>query len=231
VSPSGLGKTTIVRLLSGLLHPSAGRISINGRTPAQAVRERRIGLVSQGPANLLPHLNLFANVALPVAVASERLSVSRLTFVQKRDVARSMRTARILHAARLRPHECSGGMIARALLARALVPRPHFPDLLILDEAFSQLDELTAESLYSDLQTIANDLGMMVVVISHHLNEVCLLCDGVYPLIRATASEPSKIGSLVSIDLPRPRTSDVYVLPAFAHARSALRASLTEGLA
>jgi len=210
------------------LTPDSGTISVNGVSPIEAVANRRIGLVSQGAANLLPHLNVFANVALPCAVATRLFCIRNLSFTQKKSVVRALRTARIQNAARLRPYECSGGMIARAMLARALVPRPHPPSLLVLDEAFSQLDEITAEALYADLQTIAQSLKMMIVIVSHHLNEVCLLCDRVYPLIRQQRSASSSIGAAVLIDLPSPRTSQVYSYPEFLRARSEIRASLSE---
>lgn len=226
VGPSGCGKTTLWRLVAALLHAESGTISIDEEPPEVCVRRRWIGVVPQGATGLLPQLNLFQNTAIPLAVDMGKTTTRGLPFLSRLSVVRTMHRARIASAARLRPHECSGGMVARALLARALVLGPR---LLVLDEAFSQLDELTAEELYKDLQAVVKASSMMCIIVSHSLTEVCTLCDVVVPLVPAGEPGVSTSGEPIAIDLPRPRVVQSLTDPRFGELRAQLRAQLQGG--
>lgn len=225
VGPSGCGKTTLWRLVASLLRAESGSIRIDDEPPEVCVRRRRIGVVPQGATGLLPQLNLFQNTAIPVAVDMGRSTTRGLPFLRRLSVLRTMQKARIASATRLRPHECSGGMVARALLARALVLSPR---LLVLDEAFSQLDELTAEELYKDLQAVVKVASMMCIIVSHSLTEVCTLCDVVVPLVPTGEQGVSTSGEPITIELPRPRVLQSLADPRFGQFRAQLRAQLQE---
>ncbi|MGI8493139.1 MAG: ABC transporter ATP-binding protein, partial [Acidimicrobiales bacterium] len=134
IGPSGCGKSTLLRLVAGLLRPDSGSVELFGETPEEARAAKRIGLVPQSPA-LLPWRTVLHNVALP-------------TEVNRRQGGPPLDPAQLLHRVGLadvadrRPHQLSGGMAQRVAIARALVCQP---SLLVMDEPFSALDELTRE--------------------------------------------------------------------------------------
>ena len=173
VGPSGAGKSSILRLLAGLMKPAQGRIEVGGHVwldTAQGIfktpQQRRVGLVFQNYA-LMPHLSAAANVALALqylprgdqlAEAVQWLKRVRLT------AAEAMR----------RPAQLSGGQQQRVALARALAREPQ---LLLLDEPFSAVDQMNRESLYRLLAELRSDLNIPIVLVTHDLNEARMLCD------------------------------------------------------
>jgi len=173
VGPSGAGKSSILRVLAGLMKPARGRIEVGGQVwldTAQGIfktpQQRRVGLVFQNYA-LMPHLSAAANVALALqhlpkgdrlAEAVQWLKRVRLTAVE------AMR----------RPAQLSGGQQQRVALARALAREPQ---LLLLDEPFSAVDQMNRESLYRLLAELRADLNIPIVLVTHDLNEARMLCD------------------------------------------------------
>lgn len=173
VGPSGAGKSSILRVLAGLMKPAKGRIQVGEqlwldtsqdifKTPQQ----RRVGLVFQNYA-LMPHLSAAANVAL----ALQHLPKSEQTI----EAVQWLKRVRLSKEEALRrPAQLSGGQQQRIALARALA---RMPQLLLLDEPFSAVDQMNRESLYRLLAELRADLNIPIVLVTHDLNEARMLCD------------------------------------------------------
>ena len=170
VGPSGSGKTTLLRILAGLVRPDKGRVAIEGEDAAGlAPHERRIGVVFQGLA-LWPHLTVRGNLALGL----DRVVKSRAERAQRIDaVARELDIARFLAS---KPNTLSGGERQRVALARALVRRP---SLLLLDEAFSDLDARLRRSTARLVRRLHDEHGMTTLLITHDRTDAHLLADRV----------------------------------------------------
>ena len=209
VGPSGCGKSTVLRLLAGLDRPSAGRIAWTAGRP-------RIGFVFQD-ATLMPWATAADNVFLPL----------RLRGIRRRDA--SPRLADALERVGLgpfaghRPAELSGGMRMRVSIARALVVRP---TLLLMDEPFAALDEITRLRLNDDLTALAAALGTTLVFVTHSVGESVFLSDRVVVM----ASRPGRAVAEVSVPGRPARTRDFRTTPAYAAACAevggALRAAM-----
>ena len=173
VGPSGSGKSSILRLLAGLMTPAKGHIQVGSTTwlnTAQGVnqkpQQRKVGLVFQNYA-LMPHLSAVGNVALALQhVPKTERTLDALTWLKRVRLTRE-------EAFRL-PSKLSGGQQQRVALARALAREP---DLLLLDEPFSAVDQMNRESLYRLLAELRTDLNIPIVLVTHDLNEACRLCD------------------------------------------------------
>jgi NitT/TauT family transport system ATP-binding protein len=192
IGPSGCGKSTLLKLIADIVQPSEGRIQVEGSSPFEARRRRVFGMVFQDPV-LLPWRNLTDNVALPLEIVGSR----------QRAVARSPRQLIDLvglsgfEAAM--PEQLSGGMKQRAAIARALVLNPA---VLLLDEPFGALDEITRHRLNIDLLRIWQESETSALLVTHSISEAVLLSDRVIVL----TPRPARIGKIVPITLPRPRT-------------------------
>lgn len=173
VGPSGAGKSSILRLLAGLMKPAMGRIEVGGQLwldTAQGVfqtpQQRRVGLVFQNYA-LMPHLSAAANVAL----ALQHLPKGEQIPAAERWLKRVRLSA---EEALRKPAQLSGGQQQRVALARALAREPQ---LLLLDEPFSAVDQMNRAGLYSLLAQLRADLNIPIVLVTHDLNEARMLCD------------------------------------------------------
>ena len=192
VGPSGCGKSTLLKVVAGLVPPTDGRVAIGGAAPHELRREGRIGVVFQ-QANLMPWLTIERNVEL------------LLRLLRGRGVATPMRSAKgLLEAVGLSgfeakyPHQLSGGMQQRAALARALALDP---DVLLMDEPFAALDEITRERMSFELQRIWQQYRKTVVFVTHSLAEAVLLSDQVVLM----TTRPGRVHKIFHIPLPRPR--------------------------
>ncbi len=175
LGPSGCGKTTVLRLVAGLEQPDAGTIEIAGRRvagPGGSVppERRRVGMVFQDYA-LFPHLSVADNVAYGI----------------RRDPDRAVRVAELLELVNLpdagdrMPHELSGGMQQRVAMARALAPRP---DIVLLDEPFSNLDAALRTQLRGDLREILRAAGASAILVTHDQDEALTLGDRMAVMVR-----------------------------------------------
>jgi NitT/TauT family transport system ATP-binding protein len=194
VGPSGCGKSTLVRLLAGLLAPAPGRVQV----PRDA-----IGIVFQQPT-LLPWRSVVANVALPLELAGTRpgeATASALAMLARVGLA---------DVARLYPSELSGGMRMRAALARALVTGPR---VLLLDEPFASLDELSRERLAEELLTLRSLETFAAVLVTHNVAEAVFLGDRVLVM----SAGPGRIVAEVAVPFGRTRGGELRSEPAFAH--------------
>jgi NitT/TauT family transport system ATP-binding protein len=207
VGPSGCGKTTLLRAVAGLLAPSAGTVEVMGDSPRAAQRAHAIGLVAQEPG-LLPWRSVEANVRLPLEVTGASADVPAL-----------LERVGIASFAAYRPGALSGGMRQRVALARALVHRPR---LLLMDEPFGALDELSREAMRFELLRLWDAERVTVLFVTHAVREAVLLSDRVIVM----SPRPGRIVEDVRIDLPRPRTPEVEDSPAFLEFTARVRAAL-----
>ncbi|WP_207541112.1 ABC transporter ATP-binding protein [Sabulicella rubraurantiaca] len=207
LGPSGGGKSTLLRLVAGLLEPSSGQLRIAG---AEVRGPRRdVGMVFQKPT-LLPWRTALDNVLLPAgfsrgASATERARAQEL-----------LAAVGLPDAASLYPAQLSGGMAQRVGLARMLL---HDPDLLLLDEPFAALDAMTRERMTLLLQELWLSRPRAALFVTHSIPEALLLADRVIVL----AGRPGRIQVDWRVDLPRPRRPETMADPAFNEMALALR--------
>ncbi|MBB2173568.1 ABC transporter ATP-binding protein [Gluconacetobacter asukensis] len=195
IGPSGSGKSTLLRMIAGLLQPQAGTVGILGGTPAEARRNRQIGFVFQDPT-LLPWRSVLENVRLPLEIRTSSPSktahyspVELLELVGLQGRQNAM------------PHELSGGMRQRVAIARALVCKP---DIILMDEPFGALDEITRDKLNGEVLRIWQETGATIIFVTHSISEAVRLGERVLVL----RANPGRIERIVDIDLPRRATAD-----------------------
>jgi NitT/TauT family transport system ATP-binding protein len=199
VGQSGCGKTTLMRILGGLLAPTAGTVALRGRPVDGPSRD--VGIVFQDPT-LLPWRTVFDNVMLPAQV----LGLDRDPSAAR---ARALLGLVGLHGFEDKyPHELSGGMRQRVAIARALV---HEPSLLLMDEPFGALDAMTREFMNVELLRIWGEAGKTIVFITHSIPEAVFLADRVVVM----SARPGRIQEIVHVDLPRPRDLDMMASDEF----------------
>ncbi len=201
IGPSGCGKSTLLRLIGGLEEPDRGTVTVDGMTPRQAAERKALGLVPQGPS-LLPWLSVLKNVSLPARMNRKH---NRTPLPDMEDLLRRAGLGEVMHKL---PSQLSGGMRQRAAIVRAFGLRP---DVMLMDEPFSALDEFTREALQEQLLELWGDTRSTVVFVTHSISEAVRLSDTVVVM----APRPGRITDVVDIDLPRPRGNDVVESPEF----------------
>ncbi len=230
VGASGSGKTTLLNLICGLLRLQFGEILINGNTPVHAARSQQIGYVFQTPS-LFPWLNIQDNTTLPLRLRKGNFISNLVERFLKREsddideehvTEKALRQSHILEAAKKFPADLSGGMQTRSAIARTIVYRPR---LLLLDEPFSSLDDIVKERLYTELQEVIREIRCSTVLVTHDLAEAVYLCDRVY-VLKKQGDEAATFVNCEMVNLPRPRTSELYGHPAFLKARLSIREGL-----
>ena len=194
IGPSGCGKSTLLRLIGDLTSPTAGSVTINGKPAAKARMDRDYGIVFQAPV-LFDWRTVQANVALP-------LEVKGVPKAQRDERVRAMLDlVELKDFARHHPYQLSGGMQQRVSIARALALEP---SILLMDEPFGALDEMTRERLNAEVQRIWQQTGTTVVFVTHSIPEAVFLSSKVVVM----SPRPGRIARVIDIDLPRPRTDD-----------------------
>lgn len=215
VGASGIGKSTLLRVIAGLLPVTSGEVLLDGKPPYQAAAP--VGIVFQKD-NLMPWRTAYENIRLPLELRGEN------------DHSSSQRVQDMLQLVGLAdfeksyPAQLSGGMAQRVAIARALV---HQPELLLLDEPFGALDALTRERMGEELLRIWQAMPVTVFMVTHSIEEAVLLSDEV--LVMGSISGeglPSTITHQFPIRIPRPRSFDMRKTAAFAQHENAIRQAI-----
>lgn len=195
LGPSGCGKTTLLRSIADLQEPTDGTIRISGQTPKELRQQQKFGFVFQQPV-LFDWRTVKKNVELPLEIM----------YQSKAD--RAKRADEMLEMVGLKdfanhfPKQLSGGMQQRVNIARAFGIRP---EILLMDEPFSALDEFTKEKLYEDLLWIWRQTNKTIIFVTHNIQEAVFLSDRICVL----SPHPGRLSAIVDVDLPRPRTLDM----------------------
>ncbi len=211
LGPSGCGKTTLLRIIADLLTPTQGSITVGGETPRQARLKQRYGIVFQS-AVLYDWRTVRKNVMLPLEI----MHVPKPERLERAD--KMLELVGLSDFANHYPQQLSGGMQQRVGIARALAIRP---EILLMDEPFSALDEFTREKLHDDLLRIWRKTNKTVVFVTHNISEAVYLSDRVCVL----SPHPGRLSAVVDIDLPRPRTAKLKSTPEFTALVAKVRGS------
>jgi NitT/TauT family transport system ATP-binding protein len=201
LGPSGCGKSTLLRIVGDLLEPSSGSVTVNGKTPAQARHDRDYGMVFQ-QATLLEWRRVLQNVALPLEITGVA------------EPERSARAAAMLKLVELTefaehyPWQLSGGMQQRVAIARALTLEP---SLLLMDEPFGALDEMTRERMQMELMRIWQETRTTVLFVTHSIPEAVFLSTQVVVM----SPRPGRVAGVVEIDLGQPRGFETREAPKY----------------
>ena len=209
LGPSGCGKSTFLRVVADLLPPSRGAIQVLSDSPQAARTRRDIGFVFQDAA-LQPWRSALQNVELPLQVGGgarrkgRRTPMELLELVGLKDRAHAW------------PHELSGGQRQRVSIARALASDPK---ILLMDEPFGALDEITRDRLNEEIRSVWKETGVTILFVTHSLHEAAFLGQRVLML----AANPGRVREIVPVDLPEDRSLDIRDTPEFTQLTSQLR--------
>ncbi len=211
IGPSGCGKSTLLRLVADLAEPTSGTVEVFGKSPRRARQDQDYGIAFQ-QAGLLPWRTVTENIELPLELhgAGRRA---------RRERARELvELVGLTDFAAARPDQLSGGMQQRVAIARALAERPR---LLLMDEPFGALDEMTRERMQSELVRLRTETGAAVVFVTHSIPEAVFLSDRVVVM----SARPGRIAALVDVPLG-PRDEDVRESAAFFERVTMVREAL-----
>ncbi len=217
IGPSGCGKTTLLRLIAGLETPTSGEIVVNGMTPGDARRHKQIGFVPQAPA-LLPWRTVEANARLLLDI-NRRASPA----TPSASVADLLDEVGLGDFVEAYPHELSGGMQQRVGLVRAFaLDAP----ILLMDEPFAALDEMTRTDMRHLLGRLREPLGTTVVFVTHSIPEATFLSDRVAVM----SARPGRVTEDLTVELAHPRLPDIEDTETFFHITTRLRGALSAGM-
>ena len=210
LGPSGCGKSTLLEILAGLIPPTSGEVTIDGQTPRPRAQ---VGLMFQ-QALLFPWRTVLANVMLPAELSQPSDRDWKARASELLDMVGLEGWAEKYH------WELSGGMQQRVALARVLLLDP---EILLLDEPFGALDEMTRESLDLEMMRIASEAKKTVVLVTHNVYEAALMCDRIFVF----TPRPGRIAGVVEIDEPRPRSLAFSTTTEFGERIAQVRALLS----
>lgn len=199
IGPSGCGKTTLLKMVADLLKPTSGEVRVQGGDAKTARVARKVGLFFQDSV-LLPWRTVLSNTLLPFQIDGSFEGRKKDELTKK--ALKMLEKVGLLEFKDSLPKELSGGMRQRAALARGLV---YDPDILLMDEPFASLDELTRTEMNFELLRIWENDKKTVIFVTHHIPEAVFLSDRVIVM----SPRPGRILTEEVIDLPRPRTSQI----------------------
>ncbi len=215
IGPSGCGKTTLMRVVADLEHPTAGTALVNGGSPEQARRDRAYGYVFQAPT-LYPWRSVARNVMLP-------LEIMGLPKADQRERARAaLELVGLTGFERKYPWQLSGGMQQRVSIARAL---SFDPDLLLMDEPFGALDEITRDRLNDELLSLWKKTHKTVIFVTHSISEAVYLSTKIVIM----SARPGRIIDIIDSPLPRDRSAETRDSQAFLDVAHRVRQGLLAG--
>ncbi|EAS50412.1 ATP-binding protein, ABC-type nitrate/sulfonate/taurine/bicarbonate transporter [Aurantimonas manganoxydans SI85-9A1] len=212
IGSSGCGKSTLLKIMSGLIPPSMGRVVLQDR-PVTGPR-RDIGMMFQ-QATLFPWRTTLQNIVLPIEIRDGRAAAK----AAQEPARELLELVGLKGFENSYPGDLSGGMAQRASICRMLITEPA---VLLLDEPFSALDELTRDFMNMELQRICMSRNATAFLVTHSIQEAVILSDVVYVM----KPRPGRIAEVVEIDLPRPRTLDMMTTPKFGEIVEHIRSRL-----
>lgn len=215
IGPSGCGKSTLLRTIGDLIEASSGEVTVNGKSAHQARVNREYGMVFQAPV-LFEWRTVLKNVELPLEI----MGVPKAERTQR---GRAMlKLVELQNFERHYPWQLSGGMQQRVAIARALAFRP---ELLLMDEPFGALDEITRERMNAELLRIWHETQTTVVFVTHSIPEAVFLSTRVVVM----SARPGRISDIIPIDLPYPRNVETREHPRFFELVTTVREALRKG--
>ncbi len=215
IGPSGCGKSTLLRIVASLLQPTAGSVRVLGKPPEEAKAQRRVGFVFQDSL-LFPWRTVLENVWLPFEIGHQLSAQTRQRAVQLLEM---VGLGGFEHEY---PYKLSGGMRQRAAIVRALCLNPQ---ILLMDEPFGAIDELTRERLHLELLDICRLENVTTLFVTHSIPEAVFLSDRVVVM----HTSPGRVAGVIDVDLPRPRDNNVRFAAPFQGLAFAVKNLLSEG--
>ena len=212
IGPSGCGKSTFLRLIGDLISPTSGSIRVNGKPAERARRDRDYGMVFQAPV-LMDWRTIVKNIELPLEIMGYSATD------RERRASELLRLVELEPFANRHPWELSGGMQQRVAIARAL---SFDPKLLLMDEPFGALDEMTRERMNAELMNIWRRTETTIVFVTHSIPEAVFLSTRVVVM----SARPGRISQLIDIDLPSERTVETRESPRYFELVTKVREAL-----
>lgn len=215
IGSSGCGKSTLLKIMAGLIPPSTGRVVLQDK-PVTGTR-RDIGMMFQ-QATLFPWRTTIENIVLPIEIRDGRAAAEKA----KEQARELLDVVGLKGFEDVFPNELSGGMAQRASICRMLITEPA---VLLLDEPFSALDELSRDMMNMELQRICTEQHATAFLVTHSIQEAVILSDHIYVM----KPRPGRLAEVVTVDLPRPRTLDMMTTPKFGEIVDYIRSMLDKG--
>jgi NitT/TauT family transport system ATP-binding protein len=215
IGSSGCGKSTLLKIMAGLIPPTQGRVTLQGN-PVKGTR-RDIGMMFQ-QATLFPWKTAVENIVLPIEIRDGK-AASKAALGKANEL---LEIVGLKGFENVYPNELSGGMAQRASICRMLITEPA---VLLLDEPFSALDELSRDMMNMELQRICREQDATAFLVTHSIQEAVILSDEIVVM----KPRPGRVAEIVEVDLPRPRTLDMMTTPKFGEIVDYIRGLLDKG--